>query len=76
MAVSHLFIGPTAVPAPNAKTATVHRLGLQPTTPVVRIDRLALPQIMTAARINQLGPPQIIALELCREVSRGHHGGS
>ena len=63
MAVSHLFIGPTAVPAPNTKTASVHRLGLQPTTPVERIDRLALPQIMTAARINQLGPPQIIALE-------------
>src|SRR5580693_2013959 len=63
MAVSQLFIGPTAVPAPNTKTASVHRLGLQPTPPVERIDRLALPQIMTAARINQLGPPQIIALE-------------
>src|SRR6202451_3295426 len=63
MAVSQLFIGPTADPAPNTKTASVHRLGQQPTTPVARIDRLALPQIMTAARINQLGPPQVIAFE-------------
>ena len=63
MAVSQLFIGPTADPAPNTKTASVHRLGPQPTTAVERIDRLALPQIMTAARINQLGPPQIIAFE-------------
>jgi len=63
MAVSQLFIGPTADPAPSTKTALVHRLGLQPAAPVERIGRLALPQIMTAARINHLGPPQIIALE-------------
>ena len=63
MAVSQLFIGPTADPAPNTKTASVHRFTQQPTAPVERIDRLALPQIMTAAQINQLGPPQIIALE-------------
>src|ERR1700684_3214789 len=63
MAVSQLFFGPTADPAPNAKTASVYRLGQQPTTAVERIDRLALPQIMTAARINQLGPPQIISLD-------------
>src|SRR5580700_11812595 len=63
MAVSQLFIGPTADPAPNTKTASVHRFWQQPAAPVERIDRLPLPQIMTAARINQLGPPQIIALE-------------
>src|SRR5580692_3370083 len=63
MAVSQLFIGPTAEPALNAKTASVHRLGQQSTAAVERIDRLALPQIMTAVQINQLGPPQIIALE-------------
>jgi NADPH:quinone reductase-like Zn-dependent oxidoreductase len=63
MAVSQLLIGPTADPAPNAKTASVHRLGQQPTTAVERIDRLPLPQIMTAARISQLGPPQVIALD-------------
>jgi NADPH:quinone reductase-like Zn-dependent oxidoreductase len=63
MAVSQLFIGPTADPAPNTKTASVHRFGQQSTAPVERIGRLALPQIMTAARINQLGPPQIIALD-------------
>src|ERR1700722_20736857 len=62
MAVSQLFIGPTAEPALNTKTASVHRLGQQPTA-VERIDRLALPQIMTAVQINQLGPPQIISLE-------------
>ena len=63
MAVSQLFIGPTADPAPNAKPSSAHRLGQQPTAPVERIGRLALPRIMTAARINHLGPPQIIALE-------------
>jgi NADPH:quinone reductase-like Zn-dependent oxidoreductase len=63
MAVSQLFIGPTADPAPNTKPGSVHRLGQQPATTVERIDRLALPHIMTAARINHLGPPQIIALE-------------
>ena len=63
MAVSQLFIGPTADPAPNTKTASLHRFGPQPTTAVERIDWRALPQIMTAARINQLGPPQIIAFE-------------
>src|ERR1700730_8439225 len=63
MAVSQLFMGPTADPASNSKPASVRHLGQQPTTAVERIDRLALPQIMTAARINQLGPPQIIALD-------------
>src|SRR6202163_2752371 len=63
MAVSQLFIGPTADPAPNTKPASVHWLGQQPTAAVERIDRRAPPQIMTAARINQLGPPQIISLE-------------
>jgi NADPH:quinone reductase-like Zn-dependent oxidoreductase len=63
MAVSQLFIGPTADPAPNTKTASVHRLLPQPTTALERIEPAALPHIMTAARINQLGPPQIIALE-------------
>ena len=63
MAVSQLFMGPTADPAPNTKTAPVHRFGPQPTTALERIEPVALPQIMTAARINHLGPPQIIALE-------------
>src|ERR1700692_2495295 len=63
MAVSQLFIAPTADPAPNTKTASVYRLGPQPTTAVARSEPVALPQIMTAARINQLGPPQIISLE-------------
>src|ERR1700730_17147088 len=63
MAVSQLFIAPTADPAPNTKTASVYRFGPQATTAVERIEPVALPQIMTAARITQLGPPQIIALQ-------------
>src|SRR3984957_12708990 len=63
MAVSQLFTGPTADPAPNTKTASVYRIGPQPAAAVERIEPVALPQIMTAARINQLGPPQIISLE-------------
>src|ERR1700731_4200184 len=63
MAVSQLFIGPTADSPQPPKLASIHRLGPQPTAPLPRTDQLALPQIMTAARINQLGPPQIIALE-------------
>jgi NADPH:quinone reductase-like Zn-dependent oxidoreductase len=63
MAVSQLFIAPTADPAPNPKTASVYRFGPQPATAVERIEPVALPQIMTAARINQLGPPQIISIE-------------
>src|ERR1700693_1702852 len=63
MAVSQLFIAPTADPAPNTKTASVYRFGPQPAPAVERIEPVALPQIMTAARISQLGPPQIIAHE-------------
>ena len=63
MAVSQLFIGPTADFPQSPKPASIHRLGPQPTAPLPRTDPLVLPQIMTAARINQLGPPQIIALE-------------
>src|SRR5258708_33365384 len=63
MAVSQLFIGPTADFPQSAKPASIHRLGPQPTAPLPRTDPLVLPQIMTAARINQLRPPQIIALE-------------
>jgi NADPH:quinone reductase-like Zn-dependent oxidoreductase len=63
MAVSQLFIGPTAdVPQPP-KPASILRLAPQQAAPVPRTGPLALPQIMTAARINQLGPPQIIALD-------------
>jgi NADPH:quinone reductase-like Zn-dependent oxidoreductase len=63
MAVSQLFIGPTAdVPQPP-KPASIHRLAPQQAAPMPRTGQLALPQIMTAVRINQLGPPQIIALE-------------
>src|ERR1700733_3468101 len=63
MAVSQLFIGPTADSPQPPKPASILRLAPLPTTAVERVDRLALPQIMTAARISQLGPPQIIALE-------------
>jgi NADPH:quinone reductase-like Zn-dependent oxidoreductase len=63
MAVSQLFIAPTADPAPNTNTASVYRFGPQPTAAVERIEPVALPQIMLAARFNQLGPPQIISLE-------------
>src|SRR5580700_10590593 len=63
MAVSQLFIGPTADAPQAQKPASIHRLSSPPAAPAPRTDQLALPQIMTAARINQLGPPQIIALE-------------
>ena len=63
MAVSQLFIGPTADAPQAQKPASIHRLGPLPAAPMPQTGPLALPQIMTAARINQLGPPQIIALE-------------
>jgi NADPH:quinone reductase-like Zn-dependent oxidoreductase len=63
MAVSQLFIGPTADAPQPQKPASIHRLGPLPAAPMPQTGPLALPQIMTAARINQLGPPQIIALE-------------
>jgi len=63
MAVSQLFIGPTADVPQAQKPASIHRLGPLPAAPMPRTGPLALPQIMTAARINQLGPPQIIALD-------------
>src|SRR5580704_14252070 len=63
MAVSQLFIGPTAEPELNTKTASVHRLGQQSTAAVERMERLAVPKIMTAVQINQMGLPQIISLE-------------
>jgi len=63
MAVSQLFIGPTADAPQAQKPASIHRLNSPPAAPAPRTDQLALPQIMTAARIKQLGPPQIIALE-------------
>jgi NADPH:quinone reductase-like Zn-dependent oxidoreductase len=63
MAVSQLFIGPTADAPQAQKPASIHRLGPLPAAPMPRIGPRAVPQIMTAARINQLGPPQIIALE-------------
>ena len=63
MAVSQLFIGPTADSPQAQKPASIHRLAPQPAAPMPQTGPLALPQIMTAARINQLGPPQIIALE-------------
>jgi NADPH:quinone reductase-like Zn-dependent oxidoreductase len=62
MAVSQLFIKPTADSAQLSPPASIHRLAPQQIAPA-RTDPLALPQTMTAARINQLGPPQIIALE-------------
>src|SRR5580704_7560856 len=62
MAVSHLFIGPTAVPAPNTKTASVHRLGLQPTPPVEWIDRLAPPQIIALERVDVPEPQELQVL--------------
>jgi NADPH:quinone reductase-like Zn-dependent oxidoreductase len=63
MAVSQLFIGPTADSPQPPKPASIHRLAPQPAAPMPRTGQLALPQIMTAARINQLGPPQVIALD-------------
>jgi NADPH:quinone reductase-like Zn-dependent oxidoreductase len=63
MAVSQLFIGPTAEAPQPQKPASIHRLGPLSAAPMPQTGPLALPQIMTAARINQLGPPQIIALE-------------
>src|ERR1700685_3197644 len=63
MAVSQLFIGPTADAPQAQKPTSIHRLGPLSAAPMPRTGQLALPQIMTAARINQLGPPQIIALE-------------
>jgi NADPH:quinone reductase-like Zn-dependent oxidoreductase len=63
MAVSQLFIGPTADAPQPQKPASIHRLGPLPAAPMPQTGPLALPQIMTAARINQLGPPQIVALE-------------
>jgi len=63
MAVSQLFIGPTADAPQAQKPASIHRLDSLSAAPMPRTSPLALPQIMTAARINQLGPPQIIALE-------------
>src|ERR1700722_4298761 len=63
MAVSQLFIGPTAESPQPPKPASILRLAPLPAAPMPRTGPLALPQIMTAARINQLGPPQIIALD-------------
>jgi NADPH:quinone reductase-like Zn-dependent oxidoreductase len=63
MAVSQLFIKPTADSAQPSPPASIHRLVPPQTAPVPRTDPLAVPQIMTAARINQLGPPPIIVLE-------------
>jgi NADPH:quinone reductase-like Zn-dependent oxidoreductase len=63
MAVSQLFIGPTADSPQPPKPASIYRLAPQPAAPMPRTGQLSLPQIMTAARINQLGPPQIVALE-------------
>src|ERR1700730_15978344 len=63
MAVSQLFIGPTADAPQPPKPASILRLAPQQSAPTQRTARLALPQIMTAARINQLGPPQIISLQ-------------
>jgi NADPH:quinone reductase-like Zn-dependent oxidoreductase len=62
MAVSQLFVGPTANASPSAaKPATVHRL-VPPSTLAEQGGRQTLPQIMSAARINHLGPPEIIAV--------------
>jgi NADPH:quinone reductase-like Zn-dependent oxidoreductase len=70
MAVSQLFVGPTADSSPTPKPAPIHRLVPFPTT-AKRIDEVsmqqstqtsALPQTMTAARINHLGPAELIAL--------------
>src|SRR3984957_19119684 len=63
MAVSQLFIGPTAESPQPPKPASILRLAPLPAAPMPRTGQLALPQIMTAARINLLGPPQIIALD-------------
>jgi NADPH:quinone reductase-like Zn-dependent oxidoreductase len=67
MAVSQLFVGPTADSPLAAKPAPVHRLRPPPTA-IERVDwpvspqPLALPQTMTAARIEHLGPPEMIAV--------------
>jgi NADPH:quinone reductase-like Zn-dependent oxidoreductase len=63
MAVSQLFVGPTADSPQAPKPVSIHRLAPQPAAAAWRTDAVALPQTITAARIRQLGPPQIIALD-------------
>ncbi len=62
MAVSQLFVGPSADAAPSStKPATVRRL--VPSSIAAAPSGLqALPQTMAAARINRLGPPEIITV--------------
>src|SRR6266851_2636996 len=62
MAVSQLFIGPTADFPQSPKPASIHRLGPQPTAPLPRTDPLVLPQIIALERIDVPEPQELQVL--------------